>query len=93
MKIGTIGATLVRKLADSGHDVKFANSEGPDHLRDLACDLGAAPVVSERAVRDVSVIVLSIPFARNCDLVSPLSYAAAEVAVIDPSNYDPFCDG
>jgi predicted dinucleotide-binding enzyme len=93
MKIGVIGATLARKLADNGHDVKLANSKGPDHLRDLACDLGAAPVGSERAVRDVDVVVLSIPFARYSDLVSPFNYVAAEVVVIEPSNYDPFREG
>ena len=33
---GNIGATLARKLAASGHEVKLANSKGPDAIRDLA---------------------------------------------------------
>jgi 8-hydroxy-5-deazaflavin:NADPH oxidoreductase len=33
---GNIGATLTRKLAGSGHEVKLANSKGPDSLRGLA---------------------------------------------------------
>ena len=52
---GNIGATLARKLAASGHEVKLANSKGPDSLRDLARDLGAVAVSKEQAVRDVDV--------------------------------------
>jgi phosphoglycerate dehydrogenase-like enzyme len=33
---GNIGATLVRKLAAGGHEVKLANSKGPDTIRDVA---------------------------------------------------------
>ncbi|MFL5202313.1 MAG: NAD(P)-binding domain-containing protein, partial [Microvirga sp.] len=61
---GNIGATLARKLAASGHEVKLANSKGPDSIRDLARDLGAVAVSKELAFRDVDVVVLSIPFAR-----------------------------
>ena len=52
---GNIGATLARKLAASGHEVKLANSKGPDSIRDLARDLGAVAVSKEQAVRDVDV--------------------------------------
>ena len=58
---GNIGATLARKLADSGHEVKLANSKGPDTIRDLARDIGATAVSKEEAVQGVEAIVLAIP--------------------------------
>ena len=90
---GNIGATLARKLGASGHEVKLANSKGPDSLRDLARDLGTVAVSKEQAVRDVDVVILSIPFARYPDLAGLFSDVPAEVAVIDTSNYYPFRDG
>jgi 8-hydroxy-5-deazaflavin:NADPH oxidoreductase len=90
---GQIGATLARKLAASGHEVKLANSKGPDSLRDLARDLGATAVNKEQAVRDVDVVILSIPFARYPDLADLFNDVPAEVVVIDTSNYYPFRDG
>lgn len=70
---GNIGATLARKLAASGHDVKLANSRGPDTIRDLARDIGATAVSKEGAVQGVEAIVLSIPFGRYADLASLFS--------------------
>jgi hypothetical protein len=90
---GYIGATIARKLAASGHDVKLANSRGPETIHDFARDLGAVAVGKEQAVKDVEVVVLSIPFAKYPDLASLLSNVPAEVVVIDTSNYYPFRDG
>ena len=59
---GNIGATLTRKLAADGHEVRLANTKGPDTIRDLASDVGAIAVPKDDAVQGVSVIVLSIPF-------------------------------
>jgi 8-hydroxy-5-deazaflavin:NADPH oxidoreductase len=41
---GNVGATLARKLAASAHEVKLANSKGPDTIRDLAGDIRATAV-------------------------------------------------
>jgi predicted dinucleotide-binding enzyme len=90
---GNIGATIARKLAASGHDVKLANSRGPETIHDLARDLGAVAGGKEQAVKDVEVVVLSIPFAKYPDLASLLSNIPAEVVVLDTSNYYPFRDG
>jgi 8-hydroxy-5-deazaflavin:NADPH oxidoreductase len=90
---GNIGATIARKLAASGHDVKLANSRGPETIHDLARDLGAVAVSKEQAVKDVEVVVLSIPFAKYPDLESLFSNVPPEVVVIDTSNYYPFRDG
>jgi 8-hydroxy-5-deazaflavin:NADPH oxidoreductase len=98
MKIGIIGAgnigsTLARKLAADGHEIKIANSKGPDSIRDLARDVGAAAVAKEDAVRDVEVVILSIPFSKYPDLAQLLVDVPADVIVVDTSNYYPFRDG
>ena len=90
---GNIGAIIAKKLASSGHDVKLANSRGPETIVDLARDLGAVAVSMEQAVRDVEVVVLSIPFAKYPDLESVFSKVSSDVVVIDTSNYYPFRDG
>lgn len=90
---GNIGATLARTLAASGHEVKLANSKGPDAIRDLARDVGATAVSRQDAVLGVEVIVVSLPFASYPDLAHLFDGVPAEVIVIDTSNYYPFRDG
>jgi predicted dinucleotide-binding enzyme len=90
---GNIGATIAQKLSAVGHDVKLANSRGPETIRDLARDIGVVAVSKEHAVKDVDVIVLSIPFAKYSDLAGLFNDVAAKVAIIDTSNYYPFRDG
>lgn len=90
---GNIGATLARKLVDAGHDVKIANSKGPDTLADIAKDTGAEAVTKEDAVKNVDTVILSIPFLSYQTLTSLLSGVPSDVIVIDTSNYYPFRDG
>ena len=90
---GNIGATLARKLAASDHDVKLANSRGPDSIRDLARELGATAVSREEAVNDVDVVVLSLPFAAYPGLAGLFDAVPAGAVVIDTANYYPFRDG
>ncbi|WP_205960607.1 NAD(P)-binding domain-containing protein [Ramlibacter rhizophilus] len=49
--IGNIGGTLARKLSAAGHDVRVANSKGPEGVRSFAEEIGAVPVDAERCVR------------------------------------------
>jgi 8-hydroxy-5-deazaflavin:NADPH oxidoreductase len=90
---GNIGATLAQKLAASGHEVKLANSKGPETIRDLAREVGATAVSKEKAVQGVEAIVLSVPFGRYPDLANLFNGMPTDVAVIDTSNYYPFRDG
>lgn len=90
---GNIGATLVRKLAAAGHEVKVANSRGPDSLQELAQDSGAQAVEKENAVKSVDVIILSLPFTGYAGLSAILAEVPADAVVIDTSNYYPFRDG
>jgi predicted dinucleotide-binding enzyme len=58
---GNIGATLTRRLAALGHDVRVANSRGPETLAGLAAETGAHAVAVAEAVRNVDLIVVTIP--------------------------------
>lgn len=98
MKIGIIGAghiggTLARKLTAGGHAVKLAGSKGPEAVREQAEKIGAVPVASKEAVRDVDVVVLSIPFAKIPDVAKLFANVPPETVVIDTSNYYPMRDG
>lgn len=98
MKIGIIGAgniggTIARKLVAVGHSVKLAGAKGPDKIREKAAEIGAVPVSAEDAVKDVDAIILSIPFAQIPHVASVFTGVAANVVVIDTSNYYPFRDG
>ncbi|HSI50019.1 MAG TPA: NAD(P)-binding domain-containing protein [Ideonella sp.] len=90
---GNIGATLARKLVDAGHDVKLANSKGPETLKDIVDGTAIAAVTRDEAVKDVDVIILSVPFARNPELAPVLANVPADVIVVDTSNYYPMRDG
>nr|WP_301300400.1 NAD(P)-binding domain-containing protein [Pseudomonas kilonensis] len=90
---GNIGATLARKLAACGHEVKLANSKAPRSLQNLANEIGVQAVTKEEAVSEVDVVILSIPFAKYPDLKQTLSHVPEQVVVIDTSNYYPGRDG
>jgi len=47
---GNIGKTLARKLAQAGHDVKVANSRGPETIAADALEFGARAVSTAQAV-------------------------------------------
>jgi predicted dinucleotide-binding enzyme len=90
---GNIGATLARKLASCGHEVKLANSKDPKSIQKLANEIGVKAVTKEDAVSGVDVVILSIPFAKYPDLKHTLSSVPGKTVVIDTSNYYPGRDG
>lgn len=90
---GKIGATLAKKLSDKGRVIKLANSKGPHSLHDLARKVGATAVAAEDAVKDVDVIILSVPFSSFPSLSPLFQNVPTDVTVIDTSNYYPFRDG
>lgn len=89
---GHIGKTLVHRLSAAGHDVKVANSRGPDSIGTDILSSGGSAVTVEDAVVGVDVVILSIPF-NKLPTVAPLLAAVPEqTVVIDTSNYYPFRD-
>ncbi|KXV74249.1 NADP oxidoreductase [Acetobacter malorum] len=95
MKIGIIGAghiggTLARRLVAVGHDVKIANSRGPQTLVDLARESGAKAVTVADAVKDVGLIIVTIP-EKNIPVLgrSVFEHVPADVVIVDTGNYYP----
>ncbi|CAO5183565.1 8-hydroxy-5-deazaflavin:NADPH oxidoreductase [Frankia sp. AiPs1] len=98
MRIGVIGAgyigkTLALKLSAAGHDVKVANSRGPETIGADVLVSGARAVPAADAVKDVDVVILSIPFSKIPAVAPLLSAVPDETVVIDTSNYYPARDG
>jgi len=90
---GNIGRTLARKLAAAGHDVKAANSRGPDTIDAAVLAFGARAVTAAKAVADVEAVILSMPLIRLADVAPLISGLPAETTVVDTSNYYPGRDG
>lgn len=90
---GHIGKTLVRTLSAAGHDVKVANSRGPETIDADVLATGARAVTAADAVENVDVVILSIPLNRLSSVASLIAQLPAEVVVIDTSNYYPMRDG
>ncbi len=90
---GPIGSTIAHRLAAAGHDVKIANSRGPETIEGKALETGARATTVEDALHAIDVAILSMPYAgieKVCPLIAALP---DEVVVIDTSNYFPFRDG
>lgn len=92
---GNIGEVFVRKLRLAGHEVKMANSRGPDSIAGLANQVGAKAVDVERVVEDVDVIIVTIPTKNIPDLPRSLFRRVSPgTVVVDTTNYYPsFRDG
>jgi hypothetical protein len=66
MKIGIIGAghiggTLTRRLRSLGHEVRVANSRGPESLQDLSKETGAEAVEAPDAPKGADLVIVTIP--------------------------------
>lgn len=91
--VGHIGKTLARKLSAAGHDVKVANSRGPETIEADVLASGARAVTTAQAVEDVDVVILSIPLNRLPAIAPLIAKLPAETVVMDTSNYYPQRDG
>ncbi|MGW2256335.1 NADPH-dependent F420 reductase [Streptomyces sp. NPDC001780] len=90
--VGHIGKTLTQRLGATGHDVKVANSRGPETIgADVLASGGRAVTVAE-AVADVDVLILSIPLNRLPEIAPLLADVPADTVVVDTSNYYPLRD-
>jgi predicted dinucleotide-binding enzyme len=99
MKIGVIGTgsmgkAIIRKLTAAHHEIKMANSRGPESLKEFAAAIGAKAVRIEHAVEDVDVVFLVIPNKNIYDLPEGLfERVKPGTVVIDTLNYYPYRDG
>lgn len=90
--VGHIGTTLSQRLAGAGHDVKVANSRGPETIDPDILRTGARAVTASEAVKDVEVVILSTPLNRIPDIAPIVGSASPDTVVIDTSNYYPVRD-
>ena len=58
---GHIGSILARRLAALGHQVRIANSCGPESLAALAAETGATASTAEQAAGARDVVIVTIP--------------------------------
>jgi predicted dinucleotide-binding enzyme len=87
---GNIGGTLTRLLTRRGHEVRVANSRGPETLADLARETGAVPATVTEAVRGADIVVVTIPEKNIPQLPAGfLNEAPADAVIIDTGNYYP----
>lgn len=89
---GNIGKTLVRELTKAGHEIKVANSRGPETIDKQMLASGTRATTAQEAVKDVDVIILSIPFQRLSTVRPVLAGVPEDIVVIDTSNYYPSRD-
>lgn len=90
---GTIGSTLAKRLSAAVHDVKVANSRGPETIDAALLATGARAVTAVEAVEDVEALILSTPFSAIPKLAPLVRTLSRDAVVIDTSNYYPFRDG
>ena len=86
---GAIGGTLVHKLRVAGHDVRVANSRGPESLRALEAETGATAVTGPEIAAGVEVLIVSVPFRQLTALKPIIREVASDITVADTSNYFP----
>jgi len=89
---GHIGKTLVMRLSAAGHEVKVANSRGPETIEPELLSTGARAVTTEEALTGVEAVILSIPLNRIRGIAPLVARLPAETVVIDTSNYYPLRD-
>jgi predicted dinucleotide-binding enzyme len=91
---GAIGGTLAKKLVAAGHQVKVTNTRAPQELAKAAKELGATPATMQEIVKDVEVIIISVPSIAIPKLSKDLFKNVPDhVIIVDTGNYYPFRDG
>ena len=87
---GHIGGTLTRRLRSLGHEVRVANSRGPDSLQDLAKETGAEAVEAPDAPKGADLVIVTIPEKNIPNLPKDLfANAPKDLVVVDTGNYYP----
>ncbi|MDD4417422.1 MAG: NAD(P)-binding domain-containing protein [Bacteroides graminisolvens] len=87
---GAIGGTIARKLVGAGHQVKVANTKGVEGVKDFAREIAAEPQDIRGVIKDVEIIVLSIPFASIAELPKDVFCSVSDdVVIVDSNNYYP----
>ena len=89
---GNIGTALVHHLTKLGHEVKIANSRGPETLKDLAAETGALAATAEEAAGAEDLVIITIPEKAIPELPTAV-LSASKATIVDTGNYYPTRDG
>lgn len=90
---GSIGATLTRKLSSAGHEVKVANSRGPETISPELLVVGATAVTASEVVTDIDALIISVPLSSIPALKPLVANLPTDATILDTSNYYPMRDG
>lgn len=90
---GSIGATLTRKLSSAGHEVKVANSRGPETISPEILVAGATAVQASDVVTDIEALIISVPLSSIPALKPLIANLPTDAVILDTSNYYPMRDG
>jgi predicted dinucleotide-binding enzyme len=99
MKIGIIGAgqigsALIKQYRNAGYEVRMTNASGIEKLKGLESETGAKAVLLNEVVKDIDVLVISIPFFEIPKLAKALGQSISDdTIIIDTTNYYPIRDG
>jgi len=91
--VGNIGKIIALRTAAAGHDVKVANSGDPKTVAADVLATGARAEWTKDVVKDIDVVILSIPFFKMPALRPLIAILPEETVVIDTSNYYPGREG
>lgn len=88
---GPIGSNISKKLVKNGHDVKIADARGIERLEGK--DLAGKPVLVEDVMRNIEVLIISLPMNALPSIRNFIDQVGEEVIIVDTSNYYPYRDG
>ncbi|MEH6855258.1 3-hydroxyisobutyrate dehydrogenase [Priestia megaterium] len=87
---GSIGSIISKKFVKNGHDIKIADARGMEHLEGK--DIAGTPVPVENAIKDIEVLIISLPTKAIPSIRNIINQVGEEVIIVDTSNYYPFRD-
>jgi len=92
MRFGIIGAgpiasNISKKIVKNGHDLKIADARGIERLEGK--ELAGTPVSVEDVIKNIDVLIISIPFHALPSIRNVVNKVGEEVVVVDTSNYYP----
>ncbi len=85
--VGNIGSIISEKLVKNGHDVKIADARGIERLEGK--DLAGIRVSVEDVIRNINVLIISIPLYVLPSIRHVVDNVGEEVIDLDTSNYYP----
>jgi predicted dinucleotide-binding enzyme len=87
---GQIGELLASKLIGLGHDVRIANSRGPDTLGEVVSRTGATALRSDLIASGVDIVIVAVP-QKSVEDLSNIAFDTMNAGgfVIDAGNYYP----